>query len=161
MIDEVNYSLIFEELGLNPIWKERVNKDNLENEFYYYQELDFDNNAVYFIALTDDKEELSKRKLFENICNYLISISNKKIEKFKRCDLAYLIALKRKPKFILLLTDKSCSLSNLLFKQWDSSDISISKTSMSEMIKNPMSKEILWHDIQSLINKINSKNESI
>jgi hypothetical protein len=27
---------------------------------------------------------------------------------------------------------------------------------MTDMIKKPMSKEILWHDIQSLINKIDS-----
>ena len=161
MIDKIESSLIFEELGLNPIWKERLNDNNLKNEIYFYQELIFEKNLVFFIALTDDKEELGKQKLFQNICNYLISISDKKIDKCTRCDLSDLVALKRKPKFVLLLADKNLSLRDSLLKQWDLSDISRSKTSLTEMIKKPMSKEILWHDIQLFINKIYSKNESI
>ena len=161
MIDKIESSLIFEELGLNPIWKERLNDNNLKNEIYFYQELIFEKNLVFFIALTDDKEELGKQKLFQNICNYLISITDKKIDKCTRCDLSDLVALKRKPKFVLLLADKNLSLGDPLLKKWDLSDISSSKTSLTEMIKKPMSKEILWHDIQSFINKIYSKNESI
>ena len=161
MIDKIESSLIFEELGLNPIWKERLNDNNLKNEIYFYQELIFEKNLVFFIALTDDKEELGKQKLFQNICNYLISISDKKIDKCTRCDLSDLVALKRKPIFVLLLADKNLSLGDSLLKKWDLSDISRSKTSLTEMIKKPMSKEILWHDIQSLTNKIHSKNESI
>ena len=161
MINKIEYSQIFEELGLNPIWKERLNYKNLRNEIYFYQELIFEKNSVFFIALTDDKEELDKQKLFQNICNYLISIADKKIDKFTRCDLSVLVALKRKPKFVFVLADKNFSLGDSLLKQWDLSDISSSKTSLTEMIKKPMSKEILWHDIQSFINKIYSKNESI
>ena len=161
MINKIEYSQIFEELGLNPIWKERSNYNNSKNEIYFYQELMFEKNAVFFIALTDDKEELDKQKLFQNICNYLISISDKKIDKFARCDLSDLVALKRKPTFVLVLADKNFSLGDSLLKQWDLSDISSSKTSLTEMIKKPMSKEVLWHDIQSFINKIYSKNESI
>ena len=161
MINKIEYSQIFEELGLNPIWKERLNYKNLKNEIYFYQELIFEKNSVFFIALTDDKEELDKQKLFQNICNYLISIADKKIDKFTRCDLSVLVALKRKPKFVFVLADKNFSLGDSLLKQWDLSDISSSKTSLTEMIKKPMSKEILWHDIQSFINKIYSKNESI
>jgi len=161
MINKIEYSQIFEELGLNPIWKERLNYKNLKNEIYFYQELIFEKNSVFFIALTDDKEELDKQKLFQNICNYLTSIADKKIDKFTRCDLSVLVALKRKPKFVFVLADKNFSLGDSLLKQWDLSDISSSKTSLTEMIKKPMSKEILWHDIQSFINKIYSKNESI
>ena len=161
MINKIEYSQIFEELGLNPIWKERLNYKNLKNEIYFYQELIFEKNSVFFIAITDDKQELDKQKLFQNICNYLISISDKKIDKFTRCDLSDLVALKRKPKFVLVLADKNFSLGDSLLKQWDLSDISSSKTSLTEMIKKPMSKEVLWHDIQSFINKIYSKNESI
>ena len=161
MINKIEYSQIFEELGLNPIWKERSNYNNSKNEIYFYQELMFEKNSVFFIALTDDKEELDKQKLFQNICNYLISISDKKIDKFTRCDLSDLVALKRKPTFVLVLADKNFSLGDSLLKQWDLSDISSSKTSLTEMIKKPMSKEVLWHDIQSFINKIYSKNESI
>ena len=161
MINKIEYSQIFEELGLNPIWKERSNYNNSKNEIYFYQELMFEKNSVFFIALTDDKEELDKQKLFQNICNYLISISDKKIDKFTRCDLSDLVALKRKPTFVLVLADKNFSLGDSLLKQWDLSDISSSKTSLTEMIKKPMSKEVLWHDIQSFINKIFSKNESI
>jgi hypothetical protein len=116
----------------------------------------FEKNSVFFIALTDDKEELDKQKLFQNICNYLTSIADKKIDKFTRCDLSVLVALKRKPKFVFVLADKNFSLGDSILKQWDLSDISSSKTSLTEMIKKPMSKEILWHDIQSLINKIDS-----
>ena len=36
MIDKIESSLIFEELGLNPIWKERLNDNNLKNEIYFY-----------------------------------------------------------------------------------------------------------------------------
>ena len=161
MINKIEYSQIFEELGLNPIWKERSNYNNSKNEIYFYQELMFEKNSVFFIALTNDKEELDKQKLFQNICNYLISISDKKIDKFTRCDLSDLVALKRKPKFVLVLADKNFSLGDSLLRQWDLSDISSSKTSLTEMIKKPMSKEVLWHDIQSFINKIYSKNESI
>ena len=161
MINKIEYSQIFEELGLNPIWKERLNYKNLKNEIYFYQELIFEKNSVFFVALTDDKEELDKQKLFQNICNYLTSIADKKIDKFTRCDLSVLVALKRKPKFVFVLADKNFSLGDSLLKQWDLSDISSSKTSLTEMIKKPMSKEILWHDIQSFINKIYSKNESI
>ena len=161
MINKIEYSQIFEELGLNPIWKERSNYNNSKNEIYFYQELMFEKNSVFFIALTDDKEELDKQKLFQNICNYLISIADKKIDKFTRCDLSVLVALKRKPKFVFVLADKNFSLGDSILKQWDLSDISSSKTSLTEMIKKPMSKEILWHDIQSFINKIYSKNESI
>ena len=161
MINKIEYSQIFEELGLNPIWKERSNYNNSKNEIYFYQELIFEKNSVFFIAITDDKQELDKQKLFQNICNYLISISDKKINKFTRCDLSDLVALKIKPKFVLVLADKNFSLGDSLLKQWDLSDISSSKTSLTEMIKKPMSKEVLWHDIQSFINKIYSKNESI
>ena len=161
MINKIEYSQIFEELGLNPIWKERSNYNNSKNEIYFYQELMFEKNSVFFVALTDDKEELDKQKLFQNICNYLTSIADKKIDKFTRCDLSVLVALKRKPKFVFVLADKNFSLGDSLLKQWDLSDISSSKTSLTEMIKKPMSKEILWHDIQSFINKIYSKNESI
>lgn len=161
MIDKIEYSLVYEELGLNPFWKERLKDNNLKNEIYFYQELIFEKNTVFFIALTDDKEELDKQKLFQNICNYLISISDKKTDKFTRCDLSDLVALKRKPKFLLLLADKNLSLGDSLLRKWDLSNISSSKTSLTEMIKKPMSKELLWHDIQSFINKIYSKNESI
>ena len=161
MIDKVDYSLLFEELGFNPLWKERLDKNKPKNEICFYQELTFDKNPVFFIALTDDYEKISKQKLFENICNYLISISDKKTEKFTLCALSDLVALTRKPKFVLLLADKNCSLGTLVLKKWECSDILNSKTSMTDMIKKPMSKEILWHDIQSLINKIDSKNESI
>ena len=161
MINKIEYSQIFEELGLNPIWKERSNYNNSKNEIYFYQELMFEKNSVFFIALTNDKEELDKQKLFQNICNYLTSIADKKIDKFTRCDLSVLVALKRKPKFVFVLADKNFSLGDSILKQWDLSDISSSKTSLTEMIKKPMSKEILWHDIQSFINKIYSKNESI
>ena len=118
MIDKIESSLIFEELGLNPIWKERLNDNNLKNEIYFYQELIFEKNLVFFIALTDDKEELGKQKLFQNICNYLISISDKKIDKCTRCDLSDLVALKRKPKFVLLLADKNLSLGDFFFTHW-------------------------------------------
>lgn len=161
MIDKIEYSLVYEELGLNPFWKERLKDNNLKNEIYFYQELIFEKNTVFFIALTDDKEELGKQKLFQNICNYLISISDKKTDKFTRCDLSDLVALKRKPKFLLLLADKNLSLGDSLLRKWDLSNISSSKTSLTEMIKKPMSKELLWHDIQSFINKIYLKNESI
>jgi hypothetical protein len=161
MINKIEYSQIFEELGLNPIWKERLNYNNQKNEIYFCQEVIFEKNTVFFIALTDDKEELGKQKLFQNICNYLISIADKKTDKFTRCDLSDLVALKRNPKFVLLLADKNFSLGDSLLKKWDLSDISSSKTSLTEMIKKPISKEILWHDIQSFVNKIYSKNESI
>ena len=161
MIDKIEYSLIYEELGLSPIWKERLNYNNQKNEIYFCQEVIFEKNTVFFVALTDDKEELGKQKLFQNICNYLISISDKKTDKFTRCDLSDLVALKRNPKFVLLLADKNFSLGDSLLKKWDLSDISSSKTSLTEMIKKPISKEILWHDIQSFVNKIYSKNESI
>ena len=58
MINKIEYSQIFEELGLNPIWKERSNYNNSKNEIYFYQELMFEKNSVFFIALTNDKEEL-------------------------------------------------------------------------------------------------------
>ena len=82
MMDKIEYSLIYEELGLSPIWKERLNYNNQKNEIYFCQEVIFEKNTVFFVALTDDKEELVKQKLFQNICNYLISISDKKTDKF-------------------------------------------------------------------------------
>ena len=56
MIDQVDYSLVYQELGLNPIWKEKLQTDNLKKEICFYQKFSLNSNTVFFIGLTDEKE---------------------------------------------------------------------------------------------------------
>ncbi len=157
MIDQVDYSLVYQELGLNPIWKEKLQTDNLKKEICFYQKFSLNSNTVFFIGLTDEKEIISKQKLFANISNYLCLINENTAEKYKKTSQECLISLEQKPDFILLLADNDYSLSDDLLNVYNSSKVIKSKTSMVDMIRDTKNKEILWQDIRLLINKIKIK----
>ena len=65
MIDQVDYSLVFQELGLNPIWKEKKFGTNTEDYGWEVKE------TVTRIAPKFELEPQIKQTNRDNFCSFL------------------------------------------------------------------------------------------
>lgn len=159
MNDKIARPLIYEELGLNPIWKELIRKDAPVNMIAFYQELEHKQCPFLILAITDEADMAGKQKLFKNITNYLSSITDRKNDNFKilsAFDMS-LIDLATNPHYILLIADELRCSEEGFGKRYHSSIIIRTKVTLDQMIKTPKKKAVLWEDIQLLFNELENK----
>jgi len=161
MINEISKALIYEELGLNPLWKEREEQNNPTNTMAFFQEFEHTQtrNSFLILAITEDSEIIGKKNLFQSITKYISSIAQKKNDTFKisRNINTSSIDLGTNPNYILLAIDELSYSLNSFIETYHSSTIIKSKVSLDEMIKNPKKKAILWEDMQVLFHNLEKK----
>ena len=144
MNNEISKALIYEELGLNPVWKEREEQNNPTNTMAFFQEFEHTQTRNSFLILAT---------------KYISSIAQKKNDTFKISSNINTssIDLGTNPNYILLAIDELSYSLNGFIETYHSSTIIKSKVSLDEMIKNPKKKAILWEDMQVLFHNLEKK----
>ena len=153
--DIINESLIYDELGLNPIWvtllkKREVKKNQSPTNLaiFYLKKINLDKNIILFVAPIFNSSDAIELKLFKKISNYLDTLSNK---------LTQLQPLKIIQESELEIEIKLCEY--LIFREQGQDKLIekenltipyISTVSLKEMVENPEKKKKLWQDIKEL-----------
>lgn len=148
MIDQ---TLIYEELGLLPLWLSKNEATKEEKIIYACSKIIFNKKVLLFLAPIRQSAAGAEHKLYENIISYLNSIADKKSEiKILSQELvkAELIA---EDIFHLFLLGK---LGHLLDNQSSIEKLKIPFTDsslLSELVESPDKKKKLWQDIQAVL----------
>ena len=153
--DIINESLIYDELGLNPIWvtllkKREVKKNQSPTNLviFYLKKINLDKNIILFVAPIFNSSDAIELKLFKKISNYLDTLSNKltqlqPLKIIQESDLEIEIKLCEYLVFLEQGQDKLIEKENLTIPY-------ISTVSLKEMVENPEKKKKLWQDIKEL-----------
>ena len=157
--DIIKESLIYDELGLSPIWltlpkKVEVKKKQLPTKEYIFnlKKIELDDLNVLFIAPIFNSFDTIELELFEKISAYLDTLSNKLIQLqpikiAQESELESEIELCDHLIFMEQGLDKTIQKENLTIPY-------ISSVSLKEMVKNPEKKRKLWQDIKELTKSI-------
>ena len=152
----LNKSLIYDELGLSPIWvkieKNKEVKDDklLDNSsLFYLKKIKLDSHDVAFIAPIFNSSNTSELELFKKISIYLDTLSDKssQISPLKVIQEPEIIIEIESCKHLILLEsglDKKIEKKNLNIPY-------LLSVSLKEMIENPEKKRKLWQDIKELL----------
>ncbi len=157
--DLVNDSLIYDELGLSPIWLTLSEKEEAKENFvsdnsyvFYLKRIQSHNHNVLFIAPSFNLSDTSEFNLFKKISTYLDTLSDKsnqlsKLKKVKQSEL----------KKEIISSDSLMLLEQGIDKPIDKKELIIPyiiSISLKEMIENPEKKRKLWQDIKELLQSI-------
>ena len=155
----IKESLIYDELGLSPIWltlpkKVEVKKEQLptKGQIFNLKKIELDDLNVLFIAPIFNSFDTIELELFKKISTYLDTLSNKlrqlqPIKITQESELASEIELCDHLIFLEQGLDKLVEKENLTIPY-------ISSISLKEMVENPEKKRKLWQDIKKLIKSI-------
>ena len=158
--DIIKEPLIYDELGLSPIWltlpkKVEVKKKQLPTKEYIFnlKKIELDDLNVLFIAPIFNSFDTIELELFKKISTYLDTLSNKlrqlqPIKITQESDLASEMELCDHLIFLEQGLDKLVEKENLTIPY-------ISSISLKEMVENPEKKRKLWQDIKELTKSIN------
>jgi DNA polymerase III psi subunit len=158
--DIIKEPLIYDELGLSPIWltlpkKVEVKKKQLPTKEYIFnlKKIELDDLNVLFIAPIFNSFDTIELELFKKISTYLDTLSNKlrqlqPIKITQEPDLASEMELCDHLIFLEQGLDKEIEKQNLTIPY-------ISSVSLKEMVENPEKKRKLWQDIKELTKSIN------
>ena len=157
--DVIKESLIYDELGLSPIWltlpkKVEVKKELLpmKGHIFNLKKIELDALNVLFVAPIFNSSDTIELELFEKISAYLDTLSNKLIQLqpikiAQESELESEIELCDHLIFMEQGLDKTIQKENLTIPY-------ISSVSLKEMVKNPEKKRKLWQDIKELTKSI-------
>jgi len=143
---------ILEELGLTPIWLEKKTEENKTPHFLAYR-FDLKEIKIFFLASFNELKE--EEVLFNNIVNYIHGFSNHNIKKVNK---KVLNELKQEmmivqPDYLFLFG----GISQNLFSDMDPQpQFQSSEITLADMIMDTQKKKILWHDMQTFLNSLNS-----
>ena len=144
---------ILEELGLTPIWLEKKTEENKTPHFLAYR-FDLKEIKIFFLASFDELKK-EEEVLFNNIVNYIHGFSNHNIKKVNKIALNELKQdmITVQPDYLFLFG----GISQNHFSDMDPQpQFQSSEITLADMIMDTQKKKILWHDIQTFLNSLNS-----
>ena len=157
--DVIKESLIYDELGLSPIWltlpkKVEVKKEQLptKGQIFNLKKIELDDLNVLFIAPIFNSFDTIELELFKKISTYLDTLSNKlrQLQPIKIAQESELASEMELCDYLILLEqglDRAIEKENLTIPY-------ISSVSLKEMVENPEKKRKLWQDIKKLTKSI-------
>lgn len=144
---------ILEELGLTPIWLEKKTEENKTHNFLAYR-FDLKEIKIFFLASFDELKK-EEEVLFNNIVNYIHGFSNHNIKKINKIALNELKQemMTVQPDYLFLFG----GISPNHFSDMDPQpQFQSSEITLAGMIMDTQKKKILWHDMQTFLNSLNS-----
>ena len=157
--DVIKESLIYDELGLSPIWltlpkKVEVKKEQLptKGQILNLKKIELDDLNILFIAPIFNSFDTIELELFKKISTYLDTLSNKlrQLQPIKIAQESELASEMELCDYLILLEqglDRAIEKENLTIPY-------ISSVSLKEMVENPEKKRKLWQDIKELTKSI-------
>ncbi len=157
--DVIKESLIYDELGLSPIWltlpkKVEVKKEQLSTKGHIFnlKKIELDDLNVLFVAPIFNSSDTIELELFKKISTYLDTLSNKlrQLQPIKIAQESELASEMELCDYLILLEqglDRAIEKENLTIPY-------ISSVSLKEMVENPEKKRKLWQDIKKLTKSI-------
>jgi DNA polymerase III psi subunit len=157
--DIIKESLIYDELGLSPIWVTlpktvEVKKEQLSTKgnIFNLKKIELDDLNVLFVAPIFNSSDTIELELFKKISAYLDTLSDKlrQLQPIKMAQESELASEMELCDYLILLEqglDSAIEKENLTIPY-------ISSVSLKEMVENPEKKRKLWQDIKKLIKSI-------
>ena len=157
--DIIKEPLIYDELGLSPIWltlpkKVEVKKEQLptKGQILNLKKIELDDLNILFIAPIFNSFDTIELELFKKISTYLDTLSNKlrqlqPIKITQESDLTSEMEICDHLVFLEQGLDREIEKENLTIPY-------ISSISLKEMVENPEKKRKLWQDIKELTKSI-------
>tara|TARA_B100000795_G_scaffold268471_1_gene255493 strand:+ start:1187 stop:1675 length:489 start_codon:yes stop_codon:yes gene_type:complete len=155
--DIINESLIYDELGLSPIWithpkKNETHRDQAPTNLptTYQKKIRLDNRNILFLAPIFNSSDLRELELLKRITSYLDTLSDKlsQLEPLKVIQELEVVNEMERSEYLIFLEqglDKLINKENLTIPY-------ISSISLKEMVEKPEKKKKLWQDIKQLLN---------
>ena len=156
----IKESLVYDELGLSPIWiplPKKVEDESAQlptnSSIFYLKKIKLNDLNVLFIALISHSSDNGELELFKKISVYLDTLSDKlnQLQPLKIIQELELASEIESNEYLIFLEqglDKLIEKKNLTIPY-------ISSVSLKEMVENPEKKRKLWQDIKELTKSIN------
>ena len=151
----IKESLVYDELGLSPIWIPLPKKVEDESaqlptnpSIFYLKKIKLNDLNVSFLAPIFNSSDTGELELFKKISVYLGTLSDKlnQLQPLKISEQSELVSEIKSSEYLIFLEqglDKLIDKENLTIPY-------ISSVSLKEMVKSPEKKKKLWQDIKEL-----------
>ena len=159
--DIINESLIYDELGLSPIWVTFPKKSEVERtqsptnlSVFCLKKIKLEGQNILFVASisNSNESETIELELFKKISTYLDTLSDKllQLQPIKRIQESELKNEMERCEYSIFLEQGL----EILIEKGNLTIPYISSVSLKEMVENPEKKKKLWQDIKELTKSI-------
>ncbi len=158
--DRISQSLIYDELGLSPLWILTKNHTQAISELetseeisIYLKRIKSHGHNILFIAPIFDISDGIELELLKKISDYLDTLCDKSydLKPLEQIKENALISMLGDSEYLVILDQNSENPINI-----ENSTIStLSSPSLKEMVEKPEKKKKLWQDIKELLKSIN------